>query len=285
MPTKETPRNAVLDTTLIDEALAANKRSVLIEKILHATVTKILGTTFLLSALFSISFLLAYQQIKRKEVNDTLKQVPKAEVTVPNIVEYANNLGNTFSDDYWGFSFEYPQTWTAEIKSEELQDFFFENPVATLTLDFDINDDFEVTKGAYIFFQYVPAITQKAKTFEDLLGNGATFSQEDFLLDNQPAKITEEEGTLTIYFKYPKPQQETNYSFIGVHSSKEEFSRYKEEFLEMMKTFKFMNTNSEVESSNTTQFCGGIAGITCAEGYRCALDGTYPDAGGTCVLE
>lgn len=31
-------------------------------------------------------------------------------------------------------------------------------------------------------------------------------------------------------------------------------------------------------------FCGGIANIQCASGYQCKLDGTYPDAGGTCVM-
>ncbi len=30
------------------------------------------------------------------------------------------------------------------------------------------------------------------------------------------------------------------------------------------------------------EFCGGIAGIACAEG-TCRYDGTYPDAGGVCV--
>jgi len=33
------------------------------------------------------------------------------------------------------------------------------------------------------------------------------------------------------------------------------------------------------------KFCGGIAGLTCPEGYSCKLDGDYPDAGGSCVLE
>ena len=33
----------------------------------------------------------------------------------------------------------------------------------------------------------------------------------------------------------------------------------------------------------TSQFCGGIQGIMCSEGYSCKLDGNYPDAGGTCV--
>jgi hypothetical protein len=30
-------------------------------------------------------------------------------------------------------------------------------------------------------------------------------------------------------------------------------------------------------------FCGGIAAIQCPAGFECALDGSYPDAGGTCV--
>jgi len=32
------------------------------------------------------------------------------------------------------------------------------------------------------------------------------------------------------------------------------------------------------------QFCGGIAGKVCPTGYTCKYDGTYPDAGGTCVV-
>jgi hypothetical protein len=35
----------------------------------------------------------------------------------------------------------------------------------------------------------------------------------------------------------------------------------------------------------TPKFCGGIAGISCPEGFTCKLEGTYPDAGGTCVVQ
>ena len=31
------------------------------------------------------------------------------------------------------------------------------------------------------------------------------------------------------------------------------------------------------------QMCGGIAGIMCADGLSCKIEGNYPDAGGTCV--
>lgn len=46
------------------------------------------------------------------------------------------------------------------------------------------------------------------------------------------------------------------------------------------------NTPSGNDSSTppeTGQFCGGFAGKSCPAGYRCQLDGNYPDAGGKCV--
>ena len=49
---------------------------------------------------------------------------------------------------------------------------------------------------------------------------------------------------------------------------------------QILSTFKFTNPeNSE------GKFCGGIAGISCPEDYRCKLDGNYPDAGGKCVKD
>lgn len=35
--------------------------------------------------------------------------------------------------------------------------------------------------------------------------------------------------------------------------------------------------------ANEGEFCGGISGISCNEGFECHLDGQYPDAGGLCV--
>lgn len=39
------------------------------------------------------------------------------------------------------------------------------------------------------------------------------------------------------------------------------------------------------EGAQEGGFCGGIAAFPCAKGLRCRYDGTYPDAGGTCVRE
>lgn len=37
------------------------------------------------------------------------------------------------------------------------------------------------------------------------------------------------------------------------------------------------------DDSITQTFCGGIAGKKCPSGYYCKYEGTYPDAGGTCI--
>lgn len=39
------------------------------------------------------------------------------------------------------------------------------------------------------------------------------------------------------------------------------------------------------DGGSSGDFCGGIAGIQCKEGYICKLEGNYPDAGGKCVYD
>lgn len=52
-----------------------------------------------------------------------------------------------------------------------------------------------------------------------------------------------------------------------------------EEFTKCLESY----TNNSQDSSPQAHFCGGIAGISCPEGYKCKLEGNYPDAGGVCV--
>lgn len=43
------------------------------------------------------------------------------------------------------------------------------------------------------------------------------------------------------------------------------------------------DNNTADEGRDEGEFCGGIAAFPCKEGLTCQYDGTYPDAGGTCV--
>lgn len=58
-------------------------------------------------------------------------------------------------------------------------------------------------------------------------------------------------------------------------------------FDQILSTFKFLPTTSPTQEPIEGRFCGGIAAglpeYQCPEGYKCHLDGDYPDAGGRCV--
>ena len=48
--------------------------------------------------------------------------------------------------------------------------------------------------------------------------------------------------------------------------------------------FLFLSRKNSVDNTNSTGiFCGGIANIVCPQGYKCILDGNYPDAGVKCT--
>lgn len=55
----------------------------------------------------------------------------------------------------------------------------------------------------------------------------------------------------------------------------------------ILSTFKFTEQISPTQASAEGRFCGGIAANLpenqCPPGYKCQLDGNYPDAGGKCV--
>lgn len=62
-----------------------------------------------------------------------------------------------------------------------------------------------------------------------------------------------------------------------------------EEFNQILKTFMFLDSTGIDQNSVEGRFCGGIAANLpenqCPSGYKCQLEGDYPDAGGRCVRE
>lgn len=74
-----------------------------------------------------------------------------------------------------------------------------------------------------------------------------------------------------------------NLLVIGIYEIKPDSTDKNRQFLnQILSTFKFLDQN-DVEG----KFCGGIAANLpenqCPTGYKCQLDGGYPDAGGKCV--
>lgn len=60
--------------------------------------------------------------------------------------------------------------------------------------------------------------------------------------------------------------------------NEEQSKALEKEFDQILSTVTF-----DTDNSRTTKMCGGIAGITCDEGYTCQMTARYPDASGTCV--
>lgn len=48
----------------------------------------------------------------------------------------------------------------------------------------------------------------------------------------------------------------------------------------ILSTFKFID-----KASKNDKICGGFAGIRCPTGYKCQIDGNYPDASGKCIIQ
>lgn len=69
---------------------------------------------------------------------------------------------------------------------------------------------------------------------------------------------------------------------VGFFNSSEKATQERAIFDQILSTFKFLE-QTEVEG----RFCGGIGANLpenqCPEGYKCKLDGDYPDAGGKCI--
>lgn len=80
--------------------------------------------------------------------------------------------------------------------------------------------------------------------------------------------------------KYKATIRNGKYEYI-FYFGRELDGKYNSVFDQMLSTFKFLDQNIE------GRFCGGIAANLpenqCPEGYKCQLDGNYPDAGGKCV--
>jgi hypothetical protein len=70
-------------------------------------------------------------------------------------------------------------------------------------------------------------------------------------------------------------------------------ARNRRYFLEFVQSFALLDTAAAATTETTAtdkafakqgEFCGGIAGIQCVSGFKCNLDGDYPDAGGVCEV-
>lgn len=88
----------IIDNTPLDKALRANKRKKFVQKILNSIGMKLFVTAFFLIALFSSTFVVAYDKVQKQQVKAALNQIPKAEVNLPSIVENVTPTPTTIEE-------------------------------------------------------------------------------------------------------------------------------------------------------------------------------------------
>lgn len=203
------------------------------------------------------------------------------EVTPSPISDETANW-KTYNNSALGFSFSYPK------ELNYLYDQFGfnhpDNPEGNLLLqNYDgsnpTNEDpanFQLVIDAYKNVNKVTLETfvkdpnkvwniSNSQTFTPFILDGKSAYKGESIQKNKkvPAVWIENNGyILTIYLETPE-------------SSKAAW------FDQIISTFKFLDQNVE------GRFCGGFAANLpenqCPKGYKCQLDGNYPDAGGKCV--
>jgi len=233
---------------------------------------------------------------KPKGSNLPPTQIPISTVE-PTPVPNPTENWKTYMNDKYGFEFEYPDDLNNKCCEEYSDSLYGMAKVITLAqkLDTDFEGGAEIYNGLTISLALNKTNTpldtfvedQKIKNLQRFYGEDqlktalskikttrvGIAGQEGLLITNQPV--------LNIDIIY-LPIQNNKY-FISIYKSEEHDKEFDKTFDQILSTFKFLDSEENAEG----KFCGGIAANLpenqCPEGYKCKLDGNYPDAGGKSV--
>jgi hypothetical protein len=212
--------------------------------------------------------------------------------TIPNQAP-TSNMENwkTYTNNKYSFEFMYPPKLSIIENNEEVtltHSIPFKNfgdcDMSGGTGTFQTLTDFEVT---------LMIVTEKLHT-EDYYGDytNGNLKGKNRVMGAEGCGYTDYYFLLNNKFLYVKKANvqalsgiSTAYDLNEILSVKGVISREESQqiFHQILSTFKFLDDSSTPTSINPEgKFCGGIAGIACPGGFKCVLDGTYPDAGGKC---
>lgn len=216
------------------------------------------------SAIFlSIAFVLLLLFLNSRNSLNFVEEQKAVPTTIPTLTE---TQWQTYRNEKYGFEFQYPNDYFLKY-SASLEMVFLS------TKNFDIPEtwgnsqltDINISIGSESVEKRVQSYTDnvygknftKQKLTNPLIG---------YMLDGFGEQMPNPNVHLTEYFlQVPKQSKVLNISYTNSEIPVEIFNK-------IISTFKFTQPN----------FCGGIAGIACSTGYKCILDGQYPDAGGKC---
>mgnify|MGYP001558259781 CR=1 FL=1 len=216
----------------------------------------------IMSVLLVITVVIAglfYFQIKKS--SKELSKYQAQTSPTPSITPDPTSNWKTYINDKFGVEFRYPIGWP--VPKELLQSINFngkliivKGPFYDQALQRDLNFD------EYAVRSYGDETPRYDFNMNGLIGKrGLENSVSNYSNIVVLAKDNKSTDIITISYIYD-PKKEDGKVFDQILS-----------------TFKFLDAGGE------GQFCGGIAGAVCPEGYSCKYDGNYPDAGGVCTKE
>lgn len=189
-----------------------------------------------------------------------------------------NSVGSlqTYQNIKYGFEIKYPKQGFYSDFSEKINETENNQVFAAQGNLAGDNPEDPSTPRMYFSIYALPLRSTDGVTCKEA-AKGYTLKYEivgSIVIDGKPYPkciITQSAGDKSVHISFNR----NNYTweFIATH-----YDLYENMINQILSTFKFTD-------SVAGQFCGGIAGVACPSGYNCKLDGTYPDAGGTCVLK
>ncbi|GEM_PF-5557882 len=175
----------------------------------------------------------------------------------------------TYIDSNFGYSFKYPADYKPYFKNGNVfysSDAKFDKITTAKTSGIDIGST--VYGPGEDTQEYIGPNTKMDSILSSKLVLPSEYSAK--------AYVNLEDITVTIDYKKSNKNMRL---ILWCGGEKGNSSGCENVLTPLLSTFKFLDQNTE------GQFCGGIAGKICPEGYKCQLDGSYPDAGGKCVKE
>jgi hypothetical protein len=207
----------------------------------------------------------------------------------PSITPEGTTTEKTYSNTQYGFSFRYPATWqTYELGMNDIAPTaFFGDPLegtSTYVLRVMIEPDPQnlsamdyvnamiasdtAQDAANIMTGPAPQITPQFEgKYATSTGSYPAYELYSvFEFDHNAEQIYVQQNKAMIVFDFPVADANLNIASPMEHNAM------------VHAIIATLSLDHEIG-----KFCGGIAAFPCASGYRCKLDGTYPDAGGQCV--
>jgi hypothetical protein len=177
----------------------------------------------------------------------------------------------TYTNTQYGFEFKYPSSWNlVELKSDQASDFAVAvDPELKGLPEGDQPFSFMIEASSLKELDLLKKHPTNLKDYLDKYSQDSTQGYANVTrytaggISGYKAQVVGGFADPIIYFF-----EKDNLIFsISATYDKQPLAQ------EIPATFKF---------TDSAQFCGGIAAVKCDAGYTCKLDGTYPDAGGTC---